>query len=206
MQGFAKILLEDCGEKLGAENYNYLERIAASAQRMDRLIQDVLTFSRVARNDLSLEPVNLDHLVRGILECYPNLQPPHAEVTIQGPLPYVRGNAAALTQCLSNLLGNAVKFVKGGTQPRIRIWAAPVEGSDFIRLSIQDNGIGISEEFHEKIFGIFQRLNKNYDGTGIGLAIVKKAADRMGAKVGLKSKANEGSTFWLDLKRGEPPA
>jgi PAS domain S-box-containing protein len=206
MQGFAKILLEDCGETLSSENYNYLERIAASAQRMDRLIQDVLTFSRVARSELTLEPVNLDHLVRGIVECYPNLQTPQAEIVIEGTLPCVRGNAPTLTQCLSNLLGNAVKFVRRGTHPRVRIWAEPVGNGEFIRLSIQDNGIGVAEEFHDRIFGIFHRLSKHYDGTGIGLAIVKKGADRMGAKVGVKSKVDEGSTFWLELKAAETAA
>ena len=196
IQGFSKILLEDCAD-LDPQSRNYLERIAASAQRMDRLIQDVLTFSRVARTELRFEPVNLEHVVRGILECYPQLQPPQAKVTIDGVLPQVHGNAAALTQCLSNLLGNAVKFVPGGTVPEIRIWAEPM--AKRVRLNVKDNGIGIPEEHLDRIFGIFQRLHKHYDGTGIGLAIVKKAAERMGGKVGVISKPGEGSTFWLEL-------
>ena len=221
MQGFAHILMEEWGDKLGAESRDYLERITRAAERMDRLIQDVLTFSRVARTELTLEPVNLDHLLRGILECYPNLQPPQAEIAIEGRFPYVLANAASLTQCLSNLLGNAVKFVAHGAQPRVRVWTeavgtsvtsvvgnSPIQLSDgsLIRLCIRDNGIGIPREAHEKIFGIFQRLNKHYEGTGIGLAIVKKAAERMGAKVGLQSEPGKGSTFWLELRACEKPA
>lgn len=222
MQGFAHILMEECGDKFGPENRDHLERITAAAERMDRLIQDVLTFSRVARTELILEPVNLDHLVRGILECYPNLQPPQTDIAIEGRLPFVIGNAASLTQCLSNLLGNAVKFVACGTQPRVRIRveavpaaatavtraansAAQMPSASTVRLCIQDNGIGIPREAHEKIFAIFQRLHKQYDGTGIGLAIVKKAAERMGARVGIESEPGKGSTFWLELPRCEKP-
>ena len=216
MRGFAEILMTDHHDKLDPECRNYLARISAAGERMDRLIQDVLTFSRVSRADLKLETVNLDHLVRGILECYPNLQPPQAEVTIDGTLPPVFGNAAALTQCLSNLLGNAVKFVAPGTEPAVRIWAervtcrapnrtlaAPASVA-MVRLHIKDNGIGIPLEAHEKIFAIFQRLGKSYEGTGIGLAIVKKAAERMGGSVGVSSAPGLGSTFWLDLQSSHP--
>jgi PAS domain S-box-containing protein len=212
MRGFAEILMTDHHEKLDPECRNYLARISAAGERMDRLIQDVLTFSRVSRADLKFEIINLDHLVRGILECYPNLQPPQAEIAIDGTLPPVFGNAAALTQCLSNLLGNAVKFVPPGVDPVVRIWAERVVCRDpnrtavapaaiaMVRLCIKDNGIGIPAEAHEKIFGIFHRLGKNYEGTGIGLAIVKKAAERMGGAVGLSSAPGLGSTFWLDLQ------
>ena len=216
MRGFADVLLRECGDKLPPEYRSYLERIAASGERMDRMIQDVLTFSRVARTELNLEPINLEHLVRGILECYPNLQMPQAEVVIEGHLPAVIGHAAALTQCLSNLLGNAVKFVALGTQPSVRVWAEfcpPAGGAAAraprkspgrtVRVYVQDNGIGIPKEAQAKIFTIFQRLNKNYEGTGIGLAIVKKAAERMGGKVGLTSAPGQGSTFWLELKAAD---
>lgn len=218
MQGFAQILLQECGDKLDPECRSYLDRITSAAERMDRLIQDVLTFSRVARTELNLEPINLNHLLRGILECYPNLQAPQAEIVIEGRLPVVLGNAAALTQCLSNLLGNAVKFVARGTLPRVSVWAelrrVPASNSSakhsahpkgpMVRLSINDNGIGIPKEGHDKIFAIFQRLSKNYEGTGIGLAIVKKAAERMGGRVGVDSEPGKGSTFWLDLMAAEP--
>jgi signal transduction histidine kinase len=213
MRGFADILLKECSDKLNPECRGYLERICSAGGRMDRLIQDVLTFSRVAKTELTLEPINLDHLVRGIVECYPDLQ--RAEVLIDGTLPKVWGNAAALTQCLSNLLGNAVKFVAPGTQPIVRVWSESMDAFEepdaaldisraavpgTVRLFIQDNGIGIPREAQDKIFAIFQRLAKGYEGTGIGLAIVKKAAERMGGKVGVISEPGRGSTFWLQLK------
>ncbi len=214
MRGFSEILLKECSDKLDTEYRGYLERICAAGGRMDRLIQDVLTFSRVSKTELNLEPINLDHLVRGILECYPDLQ--RGEVFIDGTLPKVLGNAAALTQCLSNLLGNAVKFVAPGTQPIVRVWSEFIEAgpSDIgnishrprvraVRLYIQDNGIGIPKDAQEKIFAIFQRLGKGYEGTGIGLAIVKKAAERMGGKVGVISEMGQGSTFWLQLKAAD---
>lgn len=203
MRSFADILNEECGQDLKPEHREYLRRIAASGQKMDQLIQDILTFSRVTRSELHLEPVNLNHLVLGILECYPNLQPPHASIVIRDELPLVIGNAAALTQCFSNLLGNAVKFVPGGVLPSIQIWAevqAPCGSLDpRVRIQIKDNGIGISQMEQGKIFGIFQRVSKKYDGTGIGLSIVRKAAERMGGQVGVISEEGAGSTFWLDL-------
>ena len=143
---------------------------------MDRLIQDVLTLSRVARTDFKLEPLDLDKLARGIVESFPNLQAPSSEILIEGRLPAVLGNPAALTQCLSNLLGNAVKFVAPGQHPCVRVWAECADlGLDvpggakaagqgaMIRLFVQDNGIGIPKQAQEKIFGIFQRLSKEYE-------------------------------------------
>ena len=213
MRGFADILLEECGDKVGHECRTYLERIATSAGRMERLIQDVLTLSRVGRDEFNLEPVALDSLVRVILDSYPNLQPPNAEIVVEGTLPPVLGNEAALTQCLSNLLGNAVKFVPPGRKPLIRVRAelfgpyrsgaepAPVNHQlSWVRLSVQDNGIGISRDSREKIFAIFERLSKKYEGTGIGLAIVKKAAERMGGREGLDTEPGHGITFWLEIR------
>jgi PAS domain S-box-containing protein len=214
IQGYARILIQECGENLDAECRAYLERIHAAGERMDRLIQDVLTLSRVARTDFKLEPVDLDQLARSIVESFPNLQAPHAQILVEGRLPAVLGNPAALTQCLSNLLGNAVKFVAPGQHPCVRLWAECAELAldvpasaktatyePMIRVFVQDNGIGIPKQAQEKIFGIFQRLSKEYEGTGIGLAIVKKAAERMRGRIGVHSEAGRGSTFWIDLHR-----
>ncbi len=101
-------------------------------------------------------------------------------------------------QIFSNFLGNAVKFVPTGVKPRIRIYSEL--HPPYVRYLVQDNGIGIARDQHEKIFSIFQQVNKNLDGTGIGLAIVKKAVDRMGGKVGLYSELDRGSTFWVELR------
>src|ERR1019366_7391219 len=94
---------------------------------MDKLIQDVLQYSRLARSELRLAPVDVQVLLRGIIESYPSFQPPQVEIQIEGPLPRMMGNEAALTQCFSNLLGNAIKFVVPGTRPTVRVWAERVE-------------------------------------------------------------------------------
>src|SRR5207247_9584134 len=96
-------------------------------------------------------------------------------------------------------LGNAVKFIAPSVTPRVRVCAETHDGR--VRLFLKDNGIGIEKETYEKIFQIFQRLDHKYEGTGIGLAIVKKAAERMGGSVGVESEPGKGSTFWLELAR-----
>lgn len=202
MQSFAYYLLEDYGSRLGSEGLDYLNRIIKAATRMDRLIRDVLTFSRVGRADLILEPVDVEELLRGILQAYPQFQPPSAEIRVEGRLPQVMGNEASLTQCLTNLLCNAVKFVNPGVIPKVKIWAECKEGR--ARLWFEDNGIGIAPEYRDKVFGIFQRLSNNYEGTGMGLAIVHKAAERMSGQVGFESEVGKGSNFWLEVALAEP--
>ena len=126
------------------------------------------------------------------------MKPLDAEILLEGTFPDVRANEAALMQCISNLIGNAVKFVAPGVAPKVRIWAETDGG--LVRLFFRDNGIGIEKESHDKIFEIFLRLNPNYEGTGIGLAIVKKAMERLGGRVGLESTPGQGSTFYLELR------
>ncbi len=104
-----------------------------------------------------------------------------------------------LTQVFSHLLGNAVKFVPPGVKPRVRVWAE-TQG-DHVRFFIEDNGIGIPADQQERVFGIFQQANKGYEGTGIGLAIVKKAVDRMGGKVTVRSEPGRGCTFCIEVQR-----
>ena len=202
IQSFANILEEDCRDVVSTQGREYIRRIVTAADRMDRLIQDVLVYSRVARTDLVLENVDLAALLDGIIESYPQFQSPKAEITVVFPLPQVRGNVAALTQCLSNLVGNAVKFVPPGVAPQVKISA--VIRDKRVRLSIQDNGIGIDPGMHGKIFGIFSRLSRNYDGTGIGLAVVRRAAERMGGAIFVESEVGKGSTFHLELNGVSP--
>jgi PAS domain S-box-containing protein len=200
MQGFAGMLQEDESEHLSATGLDYLRRIAASAHRLDLLIRDVLTYSQISRADLKLEPVDVERLLHDILESYPNLESARAEIRLEGSIPPVVANTAALTQVISNLLGNAVKFVKPGVRPRVRIHAE--QKGEYVRVWFDDNGIGIPRELHDKIFEIFQRLNppSEYEGTGIGLAIVHKALERMQGRVGVESEPGDGSRFWIELK------
>jgi signal transduction histidine kinase len=197
MQGFA-IALQDDTASLTPECQDYVRRIVNSANRMDQLITDVLNYSRSLRSDMDLRVVDFKAVTLGILESYPQFQAPNVQIEVLGVFPKVLANEAALTQCISNLLNNAVKFVPAGTEPHVRVWAEPKGQS--VRFWFQDNGIGIKPEYQEKIWGLFQKLNRGYEGTGLGLAIVRKAADRMGGSVGVESETGYGSRFWLELR------
>jgi PAS domain S-box-containing protein len=201
MQTYASILVSDCSDQLSADGKEYLRRIMAAAERMDRLIRDVLVFSRVTRGPMPLERVELGSFVADLIDTYPGLSVGTAEIELVSPLGAVLANPAALTQCLANLLGNAIKFVAPGVKPRLRIWTE-VHGNRR-RLLIRDNGIGIPSESHHKIFGMFYQIQQGQGGTGVGLAVVRKAAERMGGSVGLISAPGEGSTFWVELENAQ---
>ncbi len=203
MQGFSRLLLENYEEKLDAEGVQFLERICSSANRLDLLIRDVLSYSNIVRTKLRLVPINLQFLVTEILKDYPGFQPPAAHVEIKGTLPHVMGNEAFLTQVFSNLIGNAVKFVAKGVTPHVVISSETIE--KMARLTITDNGIGIPPHHQTRLFGLFQRAQTKYPGTGIGLAVVKKAMERLGGRVGVISKAGHGSTFWFELPLAMAP-
>lgn len=199
MNGYAQYLERDFGEKLPETGKNFLRRIAQGAGRLDRLITDVLNYSKIARGEMRLEKVDVEKLTREIVDTYPNLRESGATVLVQGPIPPLLGNTAALTQCVSNLLSNAVKFVAPGTKARVLI-RGEVRG-EVARYVVEDNGIGIDEEGRGRIFRLFQRLNlaAEFEGTGIGLTIVRKAVERMNGKVGVDSAPGLGSVFWIEL-------
>jgi len=198
MHGFAALLEADCREQLSPESRDYVRRITVAAERMDRLITDALSYSGAVRQELPMAPIEPSRLLRGMIESYPMFQPPAAHIEIVGELPAVLGNEAALTQCFSNLLGNAVKFVEPGTVPRVRVSAE--RRGEWVRLCFTDNGIGIPADLQSRLFAMFQRLNKAYEGTGIGLALVRKVTERLGGKVGVESEVGRGSTFWVELR------
>lgn len=198
MHGYAEMLAEDCLPGLDGNGRTYLERIRASAARMDQLITDSLNFSKVLRHQLELTPQDPGPLLASMIESYPAFQAPLARIRVETPLPRLLANEAGLTQCFSNLLGNAVKFVPRGRVPEIVIRAE--RRAECVRLWFEDNGIGIPPEMSGRVFGMFQRLSKDYEGTGIGLALVKKVAERMQGRVGFDSVPGAGSRFWLEFK------
>jgi PAS domain S-box-containing protein len=201
MHGYSKLLAEEHGPKLEPAARYYLQRIDAATQRLDQYIRDLLDYGKVVQGDLPLSSVDAGELINEIVTTYPDFQPARCDIQVVSPLPHLKANAAALTQVISNLLDNAIKFAKPGAIPRVRIRAE--EFKDWARLWFEDEGIGIDGRSHKRIFGIFQSLHPHgtYEGTGIGLAIVRRAVERMGGKVGVQSEPDHGSRFWVELKR-----
>ena len=210
MQGFAQALQEDFPDELDPLARQYCRRIVAAAARMDTLILDLLAYSRISRAHLQSQPLSLAAALQealNILEV--EIHESQAQVVIKTPLPWVRAHPATLEQVVSNLLSNAIKFIEPGVRPQVEVWAEPrEEGAKkrrWVRLWVADNGIGIDPAHQERIFRVFERLHgiETYPGTGIGLAIVKKGIERMGGRVGVESRPEAGSRFWVELPYAE---
>jgi PAS domain S-box-containing protein len=201
MQGFSEAVLEDYGDKLDEQGRTYLERIRNAGERLDKLIQDLLSYTRISREDSPLQAIDLNPLIASIIERDPLLNAPDTLVHVEGKLPRVMGREAALIQVLSNLLGNAAKFVPQGTPAKIQV--RNEEHGNRVRVWIEDNGIGVSTQDQERIFQMFVQVNDGrvYGGTGVGLAIVKKAVQTMRGTVGVESTDGTGSRFWFELEK-----
>jgi signal transduction histidine kinase len=204
MKGFADLVLDEASERLHPEEQDYLRRITSATLQMDALVRDLLAYSGLGHASLPVESVALGPLVAEVLtDLKTELRDRRAQVTVEPGMPDLMGHEKMLRQVLSNLLSNAAKFVTAGTDPRIRI-AAQTRGP-WARLVVEDNGIGVAAEYQERIFQVFERLHRAevYAGTGIGLAIVKRAVERMGGQVGVESELGKGSRFWIELPQAE---
>jgi signal transduction histidine kinase len=202
IQGFARELLEHSAGRKGAAARSDAQRILGGAEQMRALIQDLLAYSHLRSADLEVERVALGSVVAEVLaQLQADVQDRRAQVSVREPLPAVVGHHTTLVQVVANLLANAIKYAAPGAQPRVRIWAEAPD--QWVRLWVEDHGIGIAPEHHERIFRAFERLHdeKVYPGTGIGLAIVRKGIERMGGRVGLESTPGQGSRFWVELPK-----
>jgi PAS domain S-box-containing protein len=202
MQGFSQLLVEEAGAVLSATGKDYADRISQSAQFMDALLGDLLAFSRISHEHVELMAVDLGAVVASVLlRLQQDIQEKNARVENSGPWPVVLAHEPTLAQVLFNLVSNALKFIRPGVPPLVRLRAE--EHAEYVRVWVEDNGIGIAPDHHDQIFRPFIRLDsEKYPGTGIGLSIVQKGIERMGRQVGVESMPGRGSRFWFELRRG----
>ena len=204
IQGYVSILSEEYAKSLDESARMYATRACAAAGRMDKMILDLLAYGRVSHAEAPLERVELRaELERAVAERAEEIAGKHAEVSIAADDLHIFTSRVLLAQILHNLLGNALKFVRDGEPPRVAIEARAIPGG--ARITVTDHGIGIDPAHREKIFNIFEKLHSQpFPGTGIGLAIVRKATERLGGKVSVESEPGHGSRFIVDVPGTAP--
>lgn len=201
MSGFCEILRAQYADRpFDLEGQDCARRVEAGARRMDALIQDLLSYCTVTRTRVESAPMDAEPVIREALAgLVAELDARRAEVFVSGDFPKVVAHRSMLSLALTTLLSNALKFVAAGTRPQVRIGHELRKGR--VRIWVEDNGPGIPAEHQERIFGVFERLRNSPEdpGTGMGLAIARAAAERMGAQVGVESEPGRGSRFWLEM-------
>jgi PAS domain S-box-containing protein len=195
---YTQLLARRYQGKLDADADEFIAYAVDGVNRMQRLIQDLLTYSRVGTRGHEFKPLDSGRALDKALANLKTLVDESEATVIQGKLPPVMADETQLIQLFQNLVGNALKF-RGKTPPRVLV-EAEREGNEW-RFTVEDNGIGIEPQYYERIFVIFQRLHgkEEYPGTGIGLAICKKIVERHGGRIGLESQPGQGTTFWFTL-------
>jgi signal transduction histidine kinase len=203
IQGMSTILLEDYGAKLEGEGRHYLQRIQANTQQMERLIQDLLALSRVGREGRAPELVHLPELVDDLLLGLADKIRARGISVIRRDQGTLRAIRSQLEQVFGNLLSNAVKYLGDSPAPAVEIGVADRGG--FMEGYVKDNGIGIAPAYHAQVFEVFQRLKEiEAEGTGVGLAIVKKIIDAAGGRVWVESEKGQGATFRFTWPKASP--
>ncbi len=200
IDGYSRLLQEEYSGKLDEDGHHFLEAIRYSSTQMSQLIDDLLLYSRMERRKINLIPIDPQRLLEGILASFENdIRDRDIQIKVDIPFPTVYHDAEGLQQALQNLIDNAIKFTARTPQAVIEIGGRQTESKHI--LWVKDNGPGFDQKYNKRIFEIFQRLYRveDYPGTGIGLAIVRKAMQRVGGDVWAKSTLGEGSTFYLEI-------
>jgi PAS domain S-box-containing protein len=200
VNGFAGIVLEEFGSQLPEEGKDYLKRICNGGQRMGVLIDDLLAFSRLNRQQVNRQSVDTNSLALNVLEeLKPQLDGRRVEIKV-GSLPVCHGDPALLKQVWVNLISNAIKYTRG-REPAIVEIACTCEKDEDVFL-VRDNGAGFDMQYANKLFGVFQRLHRNdeFEGTGVGLAIVQRIVHRHGGRIWADAAVNRGATFYFTLE------
>ena len=203
INGFSQIVAEDYSARLDEQGRHYIENIVRSCTQMDRLIEELLQYTRIEHRPIRAKIVELHFLLSQIVASFQErCAEKQATITLAPNIPQIYGDPVLINQIFTNLLDNALTYQRPGVPPQIRVdWQA--DGHDII-IRVEDNGIGIAPRHYERIFNIFQRLHSDdeYAGTGIGLAIVKKATELMDGRVWVISTPEQGSTFFVKLPAG----
>lgn len=196
MSGFSRILAEEYSDGLDDEGRRYLGLVQQNARQMGQLVDDLLAFSRLGRLAVEIQDVDPDAIVRQVLETLePELEGRAITVDVK-PMPACRADPSLLRQVYANLLANAVKFTRDCDPALVEVgWA---DGAYYVR----DNGVGFDMQYADKLFGVFQRLHRaeEYEGTGVGLAIVRRVVERHGGAAWAHSAPGQGATFFFTLR------
>ncbi len=209
LSNIAKFLHEDYAEKLDREGVGRLLRLGYLCKRMEKIINDLLYFSRIGRQELGIQPTDLNEVIRDIeMMTETTLKESNACIAIPHELPRVSCDKVRITEAFRNLIANAIKYndnaartVEIGYYAELRT----AHGTETGVFYVKDNGIGIAQEFHEDIFRMFKRLNAEAEdkkGTGAGLTFVRKIVERHGGRIWLNSALGQGTTFYFTLARG----
>jgi light-regulated signal transduction histidine kinase (bacteriophytochrome) len=202
IDGYAAMLIDHTQGQLSEQAARYVDVIRTESKRMRQLIEDLLSFSRTSRAEMRRSRVDLDALVSsGIRDLELAMRGRNIEWNISA-LPPAAGDPALLKQVFANLLGNAVKYTRPRDPARIEIGAAEDDGGQ-MTLFVRDNGVGFDMKFVDKLFGVFQRLHmaEEFEGTGIGLANVRRIVTRHGGRIWAQAAVDQGATFSFTLTR-----
>ncbi len=198
--GYADLLKGGLGPAVDEKSRHYLDCVMASVEGMGQLIDDLLEFSRLGRAEMRRGMADLNQLVREVLHDLEGDSKGRDIAWKIAPLPQVQGDPAMLRLVLTNLIGNALKYTRPRAQAEIEIGCAPGEGHETI-VFIRDNGVGFNPEYADKLFGVFQRLHlaEDFEGTGIGLANVRRIIQRHGGRTWAEGAVDAGATFYFSL-------
>lgn len=201
IDGFSRILLEDHGSKLDGDAPRLLGVIRSNTQNMGRLIDDLLAFSRLGRKQIERSQIDMTEVARNVFaQLDPTSSEPASHFCLEA-LPSAQGDPAMVRQVFTNLISNALKYSRTNEQQRIQVGGYSQSGERVYY--VKDNGVGFEMDYADKLFGVFQRLHsaEEFEGTGVGLAIVQRIIHRHGGRVWAEGKVNEGATFYFTLPR-----